>query len=211
MKIGIIGSGQVGQSLGKGLSEAGHEVMVGTRSPEKLKGFLEANRTVRIGMSLEAAGYGEVVILAIKGTVVDEVLPSLKQQLAGKVVIDVTNPLVFSDSGEPGLSVGHNNSGGEIVQRLLPDSKVVKTLNIINHAHMIRPMYEDGTPIMFVAGDDANAKGQVSDLLRSLGWQDIVDLGGIDKSRLLESLCLLWVQYGVIRDTWSHAVAVLKK
>ncbi len=212
MKVGILGSGDVAQSLGKGIAAIGHDVMLGTRQPDKqqLKD-LATQSGIKISTNAQTAAFGELIILAIKGTATEEVLPGLQSDLAGKVVIDVTNPLVFGDNSAPGLSVGHTDSGGEVVQRLLPDSKVVKTLNTISHAHMVQPSYQQGTPTMFMAGNDADAKSQVDKLLQALGWQDITDLGGIENSRLTEPLCLLWVQYGAVNNTWDHAFAVLKK
>ena len=96
------------------------------------------------------------------------------------------------------------------MQQSLPDSHVVKTLNIVNHQNMIQPKFKKGDPIMFVCGNNKSAVNHTSELLQELGWKDIVDLGGIEKSRLLEPLCLLWVEYGIARDTWKHAFSVLQ-
>lgn len=214
MKIGIVGSGDVAQSLGKGLVAAGHDVMIGTRHPDKkeLESWRKkANKHCLIGTTTEAANFGELAILAIAWHAAEDVLEQVRPELAGKVVIDVTNPLLFHDDSSPELTVGHDMSGGEMVQQSLPDSHVVKSLNIINHAHMAQPKYQEGSPTMFMAGNNQSAKSNVAKLLQDLGWTDVVDLGGIEKSRLLEPLCLLWVEYGVINDTWNHAFAVLKK
>lgn len=214
MKIGIIGSGDVAQSLGKGLVELGHQVMLGTRTPDKKEltsWKRKAGKSGTLGTTTEAANFGEMCILAIAWHAEEDVLAQVRPELAGKIVIDVTNPLIFSDDGPPTLAVGHDMSGGEIVQQSLPDSHVVKALNIVNHAHMVLPKYKTGTPTMFICGNNKSAITHTGELLQELGWQDIVDLGPIEKSRLLEPLCLLWVEYGVARNTWDHAFSVLER
>jgi 8-hydroxy-5-deazaflavin:NADPH oxidoreductase len=213
MKIGMIGSGEVARSLSAGLLAAGHSVMIGTREPKK-KDLVDWNKSLKkkaeIGNTTEAARYGELAILAVAWHAAEDVLSIIRPELAGKVVIDLTNPIVFNDDESPSLSIGHTISGGEIVQQSLPDSHVVKTLNYINHSNMANPKYKQGLPIMFVCGNNLSAKHQVKDMLNGLGWVDILNIGGIEKSRLLEALSLLWIEYGVSRDTWDHAFAVLE-
>lgn len=214
MQIGIIGSGEVAQSLGSGLIAAGHEIMLGTRDEQKkeIQGWLKKHgKHASLGNTTQAAHYGEMAILAVAWHAAEDVLSLVRPELAGKIVIDVTNPLRFNDDSPPELTVGHAISGGEIVQQSLPDSHVIKTLNVINHAHMTQPNYETGQPTMFMCGDNQSAKTHTIQLLEALGWQDIVDIGGIEKSRLLEPLSLLWVEYGVARNTWDHAFSVLQK
>ncbi len=214
MNIGIIGSGEVAQSLGKGLADAGHHVMLGTRDPsrkELVAWKKKVGKRAELGNTTEAANYAEVAILAIAWHAAEDVLSQIRPELAGKIVIDVTNPLVFFEDTPPALSVGHNISGGEIVQHSLPDSHVVKTLNSINHAHMVQPKFKDGKPAMFMCGNNASAKSHTQEILTEIGWEDIIDIGDIEKSRLLEPLCLLWLEYGVARNTWSHAFSVLQK
>lgn len=214
MNIGIVGSGDVAQSLGSGFLAAGHSVMLGSREIDKksLAGWSgKKNKKALLGSTTEAANFGEVVVLAVAWHAADDVLTIVRPELAGKVVIDVTNPLQFNDDEAPSLTIGHTISGGEVVQQSLPDSHVVKTLNIINHANMVQPQYKEGVPIMFVCGNNDSAKEQVRELLVDIGWKDILNLGGIEKSRLLEPLCLLWVEYGALRETWSHAFSVLEK
>lgn len=213
MKIGIIGSGDVAQSLGKGLSALGHEVMVGSRDPKKkelLSWKSKLGRKASIGMTTEAASFGDICFLAVAWHAGEDVIAQVRPQLAGKIVIDVTNPLVFNDEGPPQLSIGHTMSGGEIVQQSLPDSHVVKALNIINHTNMVNPDFKSGTPTMFVCGNNKSAITHSMQLLDEMGWKDIVDLGGIEKSRLLEPLCLLWIEYGVANNTWKHGFSILK-
>ncbi len=214
MKIGIIGSGEVARSLGKGLIGADYEVMLGTRDPSKKeleKWRKQVGKRGQVGTTTQAASFGDVAVLAVAWHAAEDVLQQIRPELAGKVIIDVTNPLIFHEDAAPELSVGHDMSGGEIVQQSLPDSHVVKTLNIINHDRMADPKYRDGTPTMFLCGNNDSGKQQVTAILQDVGWQDVVDLGGIEKSRLLEPLCLLWVEYGVINGTWNHAFSVLRK
>lgn len=214
MKIGIIGSGDVAQSLGNGLAKAGHSVMIGTRDINKkeLAGWHKKNDKKKLlGSTTDAANYGEVIVLAIAWHAAEDVLAQIRPEVSGKVVIDVTNPLVFVEGEAPTLSVGHTMSAGEIVQASLPDSHVVKTLNIINHKHMAFPKFHEGLPIMFVCGNNKSAKLTTNELLIDLGWEDTLDIGNIEKSRLLEPLCLLWIEYGVARNTWDHAFCMLMK
>jgi NADPH-dependent F420 reductase len=214
VKIGIIGSGDVAQSLGLGWITNGHEVMLGTRTPDKkeLNAWKrKAKKHGSIGSTTEAANHGEIVVLAVAWHAAEDVLEQIRPELAGKVVIDVTNPLIFRDGEAPTLSVGFNMSGGEIVQQSLPDSHVVKTLNTIGHEKMVQPEYKEGVPVMFYCGNNDSAKREVAALLRDLGWKDIVDMGDITKSRLLEQLTLLWVEYGAVRGSWGHAFAILNQ
>lgn len=214
MKIGIVGSGDVAQSLGEGLLKAGHEVMLGTRDVNKKElshWHNKKNKLRQLGSTTDAAHFGDIVILAVAWHAAEDVLSQIRPQLAAKVVIDVTNPLVYEDGEAPSLSIGHSISAGEIVQASLPDSHVVKTLNMINHKNMAFPKYLEGLPIMFVCGNNTSAKLATRDLLADIGWQDMLDIGDIEKSRLLEPLALLWIEYGVARNTWDHAFSVITK
>lgn len=214
MKIGIVGSGDVARSLGEGLVSLDHMVMLGTRYPDKKELDIWKKHTGKkglVGSTTEAADFGDIVILAIAWHAAENVLAQIRPEAAGKIVIDVTNPLQFNDDEPPGLTIGHTISGGELVQQSLPDSHVVKTLNIINHANMVLPKYKEGTPAMFICGNNGSAKKHTKELLAEIGWQDIIDIGDIEKSRLLEPLCLLWIEYGVARDTWDHAISILQK
>lgn len=213
MKIGVIGSGDVGQALGRGLAAIGHSVMIGSRTPdsEALQSWRDSvGKRATTGSTADAAKYGEIIIVAVNWVGIEETLHDVRPMVAGKIVIDVTNPLEFEGTS-PRLSVGHDISGGEIVQQLLPDSNVVKTLNIVNYAHMSQPKYFEGTPTMFYCGNNPAAKAVVAKILDAIGWKDTTDLGDITMSRLLEPLCLLWVTYGMAHNTWDHAFGVLKR
>lgn len=213
MKYAVIGSGDVGQALAKGLVDAGHQVMIGTRDTSKkdLKWTKKHDKDkLQVGSFAEAADFGEMAFLAVAWHASENVLGIVRPELSGKIVIDVTNPLLFSEDEGPQLAVGHNMSAGEMVQQTLIDSHVVKTLNTVNYRHMVHPKFKHGTPTMFLCGNNNSAKAKVSELLVELGWSDIQDIGSIEKSRLLEPLCLLWVEYGVLNDTWDHAFSVLR-
>ena len=213
MKIGILGSGDVGRTLGAGLATRGHDVKVGTRSPEKEAirdwGTKSGPRT-SVGTFADAASFGELAIVATRWDGTENALKLAgPSNLEGKVVIDATNPLTMN-GGELGLALGFSDSGGEQVQRWLPGAKVVKVYNTVGHAHMVDPKFPGGQPDMFLCGDDDDAKKTVGEITRSFGW-GVIDCGGIDKSRLLEPLCILWVDYGIKTGTWNHAYKLLRK
>ena len=201
MKIAILGSGVVGQALATGYPKHGHEVRIGTRQSE-VGGH-------PVDTPTGAAAWGDIVVLAVKGDAAVELATSVKDQTAGKVVIDTTNPLEFS-TGKPGLFVGWNDSLGEQIQRAIPDAKVVKAYNIVGNTLMIDPELPGGPPTMLIAGDDADAKTTVTDLLTDTGWE-VSDLGGIEGSRHLEAMCIAWVLYGINAGGWDHAFKVLRK
>ena len=189
MNIGILGSGDVGRRLGDGLIALGHKVKIGTREPGKLDIQQWINNhgqeKATAGTFAEAASYGDV--------------------------IDVTNPLDFSKGIPPRLAVGHTDSAGETVQRLLPESKIVKALNTVGNLQMINPDFQGGPPTMFVCGNDKDAKKTVADsILTPFGWETI-DIGGIEGSRLLEPLAMLWIIYYFRTNTGNHAFKLLRK
>lgn len=218
MKIGILGSGDVGQAIGHGFIELEHEVMIGSRDPrsEKLMAWLGKHGSrARTGLFQEATKFGELLVLATKwddgATENALTLAGLagKENLNGKIVIDVTNPLDFSKK-TPALSMGFMNSAGEEVQRWLPECKVVKAFNMVGSSHMFKPKFEEGEPNMFICGSDDEAKKKVSEILKDFGWPAI-DLGDITISRLLEPLAMIWVTYGMKTNSWNHAFKLLKK
>lgn len=214
MKIGVIGDTEAGQNLAAGLTELGHEVMLGSETePKEVKQKLKhlAGDQTKFGTTTEAANFGEIAILAVAWRASVDVLQQIRPELAGKIVIDITTPLEFENDGPPTLAFGHDISGGEMVQQSLPDSHVVKTLNFLSHRHALSPKYHEGKPVMFVCGNNVSARAYVAELLHDMGWEDVTDIGSIEKSRLLEPLCALWIEYGLAHDTWDHAFAVLKR
>lgn len=214
MHIGILGSGDVGRALGKGFADEGHEVMIGSRSPdsEKLAAWKEAaGKKARVGTFAEAAEFAGIAVLATLWSGTESAIRLADpKRFEGKLVIDVTNPLVFEEGKPPALALGHTDSGGEQVQRWLPGAHVVKAFNTVGHALMVHPDLPGGPPDMFICGDDAHAKSQVREILGSFGWPAI-DIGGIEGARLLEPMCILWVRYGALTGTWQHAFKLLHK
>jgi 8-hydroxy-5-deazaflavin:NADPH oxidoreductase len=214
MNIGILGTGVVGSTLAGGLAGLGHSVKVGTRDPKSGKAReLAAKLGGRIGVVTfaEAAASADLAILATLWSGTEGAIKLAgPKNLAGKVVIDATNPLVFTPGAPPALALGHTDSGGEQVQRWLPASHVVKAFNMVGNAHMVKPSFPGGPPDMFICGNDAAAKRTVTSLLTELGWPAF-DLGGIEGARLLEPLCILWVLYGVRTGAWNHALKMLRK
>ena len=211
MKVAVLGTGVVGQSLAKGFLGLGHDVIVGTRDPqgESAGKAREAiGGKVRVATFADAAKESDLAVLAT-GWAGTESAARLggAERLAGKVVIDATNPLDFS-GGAPRLVVGFSTSGGEMVQGWLPKSRVVKAFNIVTAAHMVKPSLPDGTPDMFIAGNDGGAKQQVKEILSAFGWP-VIDIGGLEGARLLEPLAMLWVTYGFQNNHWTHAFKLL--
>lgn len=213
MKVGILGSGDVGKALARGFASRDHEVMISSREPEKLQEFAaEQKGRIRSGTFEEAATFGEVVVIATLFSGTKSAIDLAGPNFAGKPVIDCTNPLKFEEGKLPELSIGFDNSAGEEVQRWLPDAKVVKAFNIIGNQFMVDPKFPGGPPTMFIAGNDDTAKKTVTQLIESLGWQGAVsDLGGIEESRYLEPMCIVWVHYGIRNGSWDHAFKMLTK
>lgn len=197
MRVGIIGSGSVAQALGNGFLGRGDEVKLGSRSPEKLEEWVAgAGEKASGGTMDEAAEFGDLIVFATKGTETESVIGEAgTENLAGKVVIDVTNPLVF-EGGTPRLAYGPTDSGGEVAQRAAADARVVKAFNIVNAGQMVNPQASEA-PTMFIAGDDEDAKATVTGILTDFGWSDVYDLGDIEASRELESLCVLWCRVAI--------------
>jgi len=213
MQIGILGSGVVGQSLGAGFARRGDEVVVGSREGggDKLRDWAAGTEgRGRAGTFAEAAAFGEIGVVATLWAGTENALRLAgHENLDGKVVIDVTNPLDFS-TGVPRLALGFDTSGGEQVQRWLPGARVVKAFNIITAGEMVNPDFPCGPPTMFICGDDDGAKQTVVGICRDFGWE-VVDIGGIDGARLLEPLAMLWVTHGIRTGAWSHAFKLLRK
>lgn len=190
MNIAIIGAGRVGAALGTRWAVAGHAVMYGVRRPDdpKMVPLLEGTPNGRAGSVAQAAAFGDVVVLATPWSATESAVRAAGK-LAGKVVVDVTNPLTETFSG---LTVGHTSSGGEMVAGWAKGAKVVKTLNSTGSNNMLDPKYGEDAVTMFVCGDDAAAKATVSELVKALGF-DVVDAGPLASARLLEPLAMLWI------------------
>jgi hypothetical protein len=209
MKIAVLGTGMVGQSLAGRLFELGHDVVVGTRDPQETLGrsepdgmgnppfgvWQEQHAGVRLATFADAAAYGELIVNATSGF---GALPALELagagNLAGKVLIDISNPLDFSKGFPPTLFVKDTDSLGEQIQRAFPEARVVKTLNTLNANLMVRPEDLGFESTVFVSGDDAAAKATTTELLVSFGHTDVVDLGDISTARGTEMLLPVWLR-----------------
>jgi 8-hydroxy-5-deazaflavin:NADPH oxidoreductase len=213
MNVGVLGRGVVGQRLAAAFAQRGHQVVIGTRDPanDELQSWLAGDGAgVTAGSLAQTAEFGELIVLAVLGNAAEEAIAQAgPERFAGKVVIDATNPLDFSEGTPPRLSISGHDSLGEHIQRAIPDAKVVKALNTIGNQYFTDPSFAEGQATMFIAGDDKVAKTTVAELLESFGWPPAVDVGGIDAARELESLCVLWVRLGFIRGGWDHGFKLL--
>lgn len=212
MNIGILGTGMVGQALGVGFLAQGHQVMIGSRDPhsEKVTAWVqEQGEHASSGTFAETAAWGEILVLCTLWSGTENALQLADAaNFAGKVVLDVTNPLVFAPNAPPALALGHTDSGGEQVQRWLPEAHVVKAFNIVGAPHMVNPNFPGGPPDMFIGGNERSAKAIVSQICQDFGW-NVIDLGDITAARLLEPMCIAWVIYGVHTGSWNHAFKLL--
>ena len=214
MKIGILGTGDVGRTLGGAFVTLGHDVRLGSRTAtnDKAKNWAQqVGAKGSTGTFADAARFGEVVVLATLGTATEEAIRLADpKSFAGKVVIDTTNPLEHRPNAPPELALGFKDSLGERVQRLLPDAKVVKAFNTVGNMLMFRPQLRGGPPDMFICGNDDTAKRTVTEILTAFGW-GTVDIGDIQGARHLEPMCLVWVRHGLKSGAWNHAFKLLRK
>lgn len=212
VKVGILGSGDVGRALAAGFLSVGHEVKIGSRDPGKLAEWIKSKGgSVTSGSFADAARFGDLIVLATLGTGTQSALEMAGAgNFDGKVVIDTTNPLDFSKGMPPRLYVGTTDSLGEQVQRWLPGAHVVKAFNTVGNALMVNPQLPGGPPDMFIAGNDDGAKKTVEQVCAAFGW-GVIDLGGIDASRYLEPMCVAWVLHGFRTNSWTHAFKMLHK
>jgi hypothetical protein len=212
MKIGILGSGSVAKTLGAGFIKHGHEVMLGTRDSAKLSDFIKATPQAKVGSSADAAKFGEVLVLAVKGTVAENALQLAGEaNLKGKVIIDATNPIADSppENGVLKYFTDMNKSLMEILQAKVPDAHFVKAFNSVGAAAMVNPFFKDGKGTMFIAGNDAAAKTTVTGILTQFGWET-EDLGPAAAARAIEPLCILWCIPGFVKNDWFHAFKLLR-
>jgi len=209
MRVGVLGTGIVGRTVAGKLAELGHDVAIGTRDPAALAGRTEPDYmgnpafpvwqadhpNIGVATFEEVAARAEVVVNATNGAGSLEALQAAgEQNLDGKTLIDISNPLDFSHGMPPSLFVSNTDSLGEQIQRTFPGARVVKSLNTVASAVMIDPArVGGGEHTMFVCGDDADAKAQVTNLLRDFGWKHVMDLGGIQAARGMEMALPLWL------------------
>ena len=213
MKVGIIGSGVVGQTLAAGFLKHGHEVEIGTRDPVKLKDWSARNPGAKVKSFAEVAAFGEVVVLAVAGEVAQEALRLVgPKALQGKTVIDACNPIGGGPPVNGVLSyfTPQNDSLMERLQKAYPSAHFVKAFNSVGNGQMVNPQFAGGRPTMFICGNEGNAKKTVAQILDQFGW-DTEDMGAVEAARPIEALCMLWCIPGIGKNDWSpHAFRLLR-
>lgn len=213
MQVGVLGSGEVGRRLASGFHGCGHDVMLGSRDPDKaqLRDWASDDGAgIALGTFSQCAAHGTLLVLAVLGDAAAAAIAAAgPENFAGKVVIDAMNPLDFSAGFPPKLSICGEDSLGEQIQRSLPDAKVVKAFNTIGNPYFVNPSFSGGSPTMLIAGNDEDAKATVGDVLADFGWSDVIDIGGIEGSRELEAICIVWVKIGGTRNAWDHGFRLL--
>lgn len=209
-RYGILGSGEVGQTLARGLTKHGYEVRIGSRAPAKLSDF-SRETGIAAGSFADVAGWGEGLVLAIKGSGAEEALRLAgREAVKGKLVIDTTNPM-SDEPPEDGVIrwfTGPNESLMERLQAAYPEARFVKAFNSVGSDRMVDPRFTDGQPTMFYCGNDAGAKAEVARVLEQFGW-DALDMGTAKAARAIEPLAQLWCIPGLLRDQWTHAFKVV--
>lgn len=211
MKVAILGTGNVGQTLGKGFVGLGHSVVVGTRDPQSdsARRAVAAIGSATAMTFADAARAADLAVLATSWSGAEPVARAAAAGLAGKLVIDAVNALDADFArGKVALALAGSTSVGEKVQAWMPDAKVVKAFNSIGYPAMVNPSYAQGRPTMFIAGNDDDAKQRTAALLGEFGW-DTVDMGGIEASRLIEPLAPLWIVHALRTGQWTHAFKLL--
>ena len=213
MKFGVLGTGMVGLAISNRLAELGHEVMIGTREPSKSGDKLKSkNEAVKVGTFAESAAFGQILFNATNGAGALEALNMAgESNLNGKVLVDISEPLDFSNGMPPSLFVSNTDSLGEQIQRAFTQVKVVKTLNTITANVMVYPQHvANGDHHVFVSGNDAQAKEQVVDILKSFGWIHILDLGDITTARATEMYIAIWLRLWGTLGTGMFNIKVMK-
>jgi predicted dinucleotide-binding enzyme len=210
-KVGVLGSGQVGQVLSDGFLKHGYDVMRGSRDPAKLAGWKAASGAkASAGTFADAARFAEIIVLAVKGTAAEEAVRLCGDGLNGKVVLDATNPLADAPpvNGVLKYITGPNDSLMERLQRSAPAAKFVKAFSSVGSALFVNPKLPT-KPTMFICGNDLGAKDAARGILEQFGW-DSEDCGGVEAARAIEPLCMLWCIPGFLRNDWVHAFKVLR-
>jgi len=215
MKIGILGSGIVGQVLAKAFKSEGHEVGLGTRniSKEEVVKFKKDNPGIRIGTFEEIAMNSDLLVLAVKGDAAEEVIKLAgHKNFSNKTVIDTTNPIAPAApvNGVLKYFTDINSSLLEKLQIILPEANFVKAFSSVGNAVMYKPHYTEGKPTMFICGNDDASKKTVTNILTAFGWET-EDMGKAEAARAIEPLCMLWCIPGFMRNEWTHAFKLLKK
>jgi predicted dinucleotide-binding enzyme len=211
MKVGVLGSGDVAKALASGFLKHGHEVMVGSRTPGKLKDWAEQDGKAHTGTFFDAAAFGELVVLAVKGLAAAEALRLAgAENLGGKPVIDATNPIADAPPANGVLQffTDLQESLMEKLQKEFPDAHFVKAFNSVGSVCMVNPQFKGGKPTMFICGNQEAAKQVVRGILDQFGWET-ADMGAAEAARAIEPLCMLWCIPGFLRNEWMHAFKLL--
>lgn len=211
-RIGVIGSGQVGQVLARGFKKHGHDVRIASRTPAKLSEYSRSTG-IPAGTSADVAAWADAIVLAVLGRGAEDALREAgSSNLAGKIVIDTTNPIDDAppEDGVIRFFTGPNDSLMERLQAKFPDARFVKAFSSIGNALMVNPQFEGGPPTMFYCGNDGPAKAEVATLLRQFGWEP-ADMGTAKAARAIEPLCQLWCIPGFLRNQWTHAFRLLTR
>ncbi len=212
-KIAILGSGVVGETLANGFLKHGYAVMRATREVGKLDAWKQgATGEASTGSYADAAAWADILVLAVKGTAAEAVVDQCGiAKLAGKIVLDTTNPIADAppDNGVIRYFTNANESLMERLQKKAPAAKFVKCWNSVGSAFMVNPKGFAQTPSMFICGNDAGAKGAATEILTTFGWESI-DMGGVEAARPIEALCQLWCAPGVLKGDWAHAFKYMK-
>lgn len=213
MKIGVLGSGVVAQTLAAGFLKHGYEVMAGTRDQTKLMEWATAHPRAFLGSFTDAGAFGEVIVLTVKGTAAAEALRAAgSARLAGKVIIDTCNPIADGPpvDGVLPFFTGPAESLMEQLQAEFPTARFVKAFNSVGSPQMVNPQYAAGKPTMFICGNDDTAKKSVTAILDKFGWET-ADMGKAASARAIEPLCMLWCILGFTRNEWTHAFKLLRQ
>jgi hypothetical protein len=210
MKIGVLGSGIVAQTLAAGFRKHTHDVALGTREPAKLATWAASQSGIKVVGVDEAAAFGELIVLAVKGSAAEQVLDLARAtNLAGKVVMDACNPIADlpPEHGVLRFFTTLDDSLMERLQRHVPEARFVKAFSSVGNALMVNPVFAGGQPSMFICGNDDAAKASVRALVEQLGWET-EDMGRVESARAIEPLCMLWCIPGLLRNEWTHAFKV---
>lgn len=211
MKIGVLGTGEVGRTLATGFLAAGHEVMIAGRTQEKAHAWAAEQSGGQAGVYLEAAEFAELVVLSVSGAVAVEVLASVSGQVEGKIVIDTTNPLSFPEDKPMELLIANTDSNAEHLQRAVSGARVVKAFNMMNSKVMVNPGTLTGDHIACIAGNDPTAKDTVRSLLETaFGWKTVLDLGDITAARGMESWMHLWLKLWGALGTAQFNIGIVR-
>ena len=212
-KVGVIGSGIVGQVLASGFLKHGYDVMLGSRDVSKLSDWKSKNTKGQIGSFQDTAKFGEIIVFAPKGIAAEDALKNTGiENFSGKTIIDVTNPIddkVLPENGVIKYFTSKDESLMEKLQKLAPKANFVKAFNSVGNAFMVNPDFHGVKPTMFICGNNENAKNEVSEIVDKFGFE-VEDLGMANAASVIEQLCILWCIPGLLRNQWAHAFKLLK-